>query len=436
MSMRRPPERRVVGLALLALRCALGVSLRGGEFGYADGYGLRPSWRSADPEPDDQLHFLPLARADTVPFHFGTADVSLAQPRRASWPLAGDRDAAEGAWSHDLPWEPLERSQATAAPPLGSADALAPWLAGDGRVRYGAAGPERQGTGLAWSNGASPASRAMLAVLQERAARERTRSEQASAAPALAQVMASLRADEQALLALDGGQPIGPIVAAIASPEVQNYTRAALKGSFHEFPTYDYTPLQKAPQAAPTVRSVGITIGIQAVLLILMSFFYFYNKYPAEPELQGGTDVEEFYKNWESGLCDCMDEPGILLVACFCPCVRWADTMYMIGLLPYSTGAFIFFVMYCMSSYGGLFVPWASVAIWVAMALVLMACRQQLRRHFGMEHGTSSSIMEDLLFYLFCVPCAVAQEGRHVDAAEAAGHIGLAKLQHQESYQM
>merc|ERR1719238_1454108 len=42
---------------------------------------------------------------------------------------------------------------------------------------------------------------------------------------------------------------------------------------------------------------------------------------------------------------NCFSAPNICLMGCFCPCLRWADTMDRNGVLPYWKAFFAFFTL-------------------------------------------------------------------------------------------
>lgn len=167
------------------------------------------------------------------------------------------------------------------------------------------------------------------------------------------------------------------------------------------------------------------SILIQTVLLTLFAYWYIGNKDWPVVDKTLALEVETFYVQWQSGLCDCIDEPDICITAWCCPCVRWADTMSMLGLVGFWGGVYIYFILFILSSQIGAFLgSGVSFLAWVCVAVYLGTYRQRLRAAMGMQVG-GESFANDVCVYCFCAPCAIAQEARHVEEAATAGHPAL-----------
>mmetsp|Transcript_59676 Transcript_59676/g.129238 ORF Transcript_59676/g.129238 Transcript_59676/m.129238 type:complete len:340 (+) Transcript_59676:104-1123(+) len=113
---------------------------------------------------------------------------------------------------------------------------------------------------------------------------------------------------------------------------------------------------------------------------------------------------------WTTGPFDFLANPWIACCSCFCPCIRWADTLDSLGLVRYWTAVSIFLGLALQNIFVG------GMMVWVVGALMCMSFRQQMRRRFNMDDGTWTHMM-DCCLYCWCAPCAIAQEARHAEDA-------------------
>jgi Cys-rich protein (TIGR01571 family) len=112
------------------------------------------------------------------------------------------------------------------------------------------------------------------------------------------------------------------------------------------------------------------------------------------------------------------------LQLCFCSwcCtwIRWAETASndKVGFLEFYPAVFITALLCAVSfiTYG------ASVLI---LILVVVLCRAQIRRTYGLRSGTWHVLCLDCCVWTFCAPCAVAQEARQVELVELGGSSQL-----------
>lgn len=105
----------------------------------------------------------------------------------------------------------------------------------------------------------------------------------------------------------------------------------------------------------------------------------------------------------------CFQDPTICLCACFCPGLRWADTMNLIGFLQMGIGLSTFF--FCGLLNGLAF----TTAIYGPFTLLLILYyRHKLRAQFGLPSFSCGSCLVDFMYILFCPWCAIAQEARAV----------------------
>jgi len=134
---------------------------------------------------------------------------------------------------------------------------------------------------------------------------------------------------------------------------------------------------------------------------------------PEAAEVSEGVPLTQ----WSSGLFDCCQDPYIFLCACCCMPIRWADTMDMVGLMKFWTAfAFILVLQLCAE------IPFLGV-FWFGIIGVLTMHRQKLRGIFQIPgQGDGGTTVGDAFFVCCCMPCAVAQEARHVELAAKLGH--------------
>jgi len=125
--------------------------------------------------------------------------------------------------------------------------------------------------------------------------------------------------------------------------------------------------------------------------------------------------------SWSDGLFDCADSWLICCLVVFCPCIRFGMTVNRAlpesgffkpcGLYLICFGAFS--VLWWI---GGAFLSLEYLWIPSAIAFVPLIClvayyRTQLRS----KYDILGTIIWDFFVHWFCLPCALAQEARHVD---------------------
>jgi len=108
--------------------------------------------------------------------------------------------------------------------------------------------------------------------------------------------------------------------------------------------------------------------------------------------------------DFSDGLFDVSNDWSIFAWSCFCPCVRWSDTMSKLFLISFFLGVGIWATLLMMNA--------AVTGLGFCCLVVLGATnRFWIRSDLKMPPRYAS----DFLAYLCCMPCAVAQEARHVD---------------------
>jgi Cys-rich protein (TIGR01571 family) len=151
------------------------------------------------------------------------------------------------------------------------------------------------------------------------------------------------------------------------------------------------------------------------MLTVAAAFYrYYYKQWPTVDEKSKGMVLEE----WTSGPFDCTTDLTTCFWACCCTPVRWADTVSMAGLLQFWWAFAIFTLL--------LLFPLPIPVIHLLPFIVATFYRQKLRELFKMQgYGEAQTVCGDCVLMTCCLPCAVAQEARHIDAAAKAGHEAL-----------
>lgn len=128
---------------------------------------------------------------------------------------------------------------------------------------------------------------------------------------------------------------------------------------------------------------------------------------PGDPlDLKGG--------DFRHGLFHCCDLPGWACLTCFCPGVRWADNMRIIGQFEFATAIFIWFATEFLG------VVLGGLLAWLMLTLLGVRYRQQIRKTFNMQQA-GETLCCDCLSWCFCACCSIVQEARQVEAAHKIG---------------
>jgi len=158
--------------------------------------------------------------------------------------------------------------------------------------------------------------------------------------------------------------------------------------------------------AAPVIAPQGVLMGPGADL----------------PSGQPGHLVRGF---WSDGVCSCFDSCGICCMSLFCPCIRFAQSVSRVALLPFNTALLMFLSLvvfhiimmsineYYAIHYGTAF-NWAFYFTIIGdLATVILAAyyRTKIRQLYDIP----GSGFEDFCCHFWCSPCALSQEARHID---------------------
>lgn len=143
-----------------------------------------------------------------------------------------------------------------------------------------------------------------------------------------------------------------------------------------------------------------------------VAYYYKSNKeWPIEIDPKALTVADDGTQQWSSEPFDCSQDWSIFCCSCCCMPVRWADTMSMVGILPFWHAFALLAILDAFDVSLGQY-------LWPITIFVLVRHRQQFRQLMQLP-GTG---LQDVMLMLCCSPCAVAQEARHVEAAARYGH--------------
>jgi len=158
---------------------------------------------------------------------------------------------------------------------------------------------------------------------------------------------------------------------------------------------------------------------VTVLLLSLVAFLYQRYKVDLNRALAAKDDfkheLELIDGRWRFGLLDCCSDARTTCLVCWCPAIRWADTIRMTGMLGFWTAFAIFMVL-------GVFSELTFGIAHIALLILLIVYRQRMRVLFKLGHGSCGTYIEDFLTYLCCGCCAIVQEARQLEEAYAVGH--------------
>lgn len=160
--------------------------------------------------------------------------------------------------------------------------------------------------------------------------------------------------------------------------------------------------------------AIASYVVVWSALVALVAFLY--RRAKVWPSIDPEREYVDFTK-FASGPFDCLKDPKICLWSLFCPFIRFADNMSMLGIVGFWPALAIMAGAWLLNSLLG------GVLVWVASSFAWMGFRQKFRQRFDMEgQGKWSYYATDCLLYLACAPCAIAQEARQLDLAARADH--------------
>lgn len=179
---------------------------------------------------------------------------------------------------------------------------------------------------------------------------------------------------------------------------------------------------QSNKETAEILLLVVLTVSVWITLTGACAHLYIRHKRWPEPSPDADPENADLeFQHFSSGVLDCSQDFRSCCWAAWCPCIRWADNMKMLGIVGYWIGTSLFCSIVILSAFSG------CVVLWCAASLLWMSYRQRLRQKFGMDHGSLRTYVVDYLLYCCCCQCAIAQETRHIEAAVRAGHVAVSE---------
>lgn len=162
----------------------------------------------------------------------------------------------------------------------------------------------------------------------------------------------------------------------------------------------------------------SLTVTLLVVLVYVLAIFgigFAYTKMKTADMTLADMPKEAISaeQDFSDGLCACASSLPICLTSCLIPCVRWSDTMAQARFESFFKALGIFTSFLVLNSF---FSGVGTMAV-VALGTVY---RVKIRQEYGMLTSVKTHCL-DLLSWLCCTPCAIAQEARHVERAESAG---------------
>lgn len=191
-------------------------------------------------------------------------------------------------------------------------------------------------------------------------------------------------------------------------------------------PAKSLTQMLQEPRSVQHLRiqlpSAGEVTGHLIILATLMTAAALTFRYMAKwPEVDESMMPKEKLSSWSSGPFDCFEDMNICCWTCWCPGVRWAGNMDMMGFLKFWPAFFLFLFFDLMPA-----IPFCS-CLCCGWCAVLTYYRNRLRAAFGMAGANECpSVVGDCAFVTCCTICAVSQEARHIQTAATVNHEAIA----------
>lgn len=187
------------------------------------------------------------------------------------------------------------------------------------------------------------------------------------------------------------------------SPGPPHWQKLTLISDVPEVPKVSEMKTDQTPVQLISWQTILIGFAVYMVLVLVAAFAYV--KFRSDVPLQ---DMRFLPKDgFSDAIYSCAGSWSICFYACCCPCLRWSDTVSKVGLMYFWFGV----MLWAPLLYFNYLVAGVS---WPILALLGAGYRYRLRSHFGLERG-ATRVCQDLVAWCCCMPCAIAQEARHVD---------------------
>lgn len=177
-------------------------------------------------------------------------------------------------------------------------------------------------------------------------------------------------------------------------------------------PQHQETPGSRMSRLIPDEWKPAVSWFLTVVL-----FAFFYKRlvfYVPDVDASKMGDPNPNFKEWRYDLFDCCSEPLFCLVSCVFPSLTLADNLTKTRIGAFFATVIVSAFLIAMN-FMVLILPWCAFAVYCTFH------RQQLRNAFEMN-AEDNSIYTDCLLYLFCNPCTLTQDARHIEEAAQVGH--------------
>jgi len=171
----------------------------------------------------------------------------------------------------------------------------------------------------------------------------------------------------------------------------------------------------KWPSAGVILRHMALVAAISTTAA------YIFRIWVKWPDVDESAMAKEKLSSWSSGPFDCFQDMPTCCWTFWCPGVRWAANLDILGFLTFWFAFALFLVieLLAMIPFGG-----CCCCAWIA---VLTYYRNKFRVAFGMSGANEfTTICGDCVFVSCCTCCAIAQEARHVEMAATVNHEATA----------
>lgn len=179
-------------------------------------------------------------------------------------------------------------------------------------------------------------------------------------------------------------------------------------------------------QRPPQYKLVAFEAGVTWAIWLTLSLLFWALLYPDEPDVKmSEMEVESFerdpVKTFTARHFGCFKTPMITICACFCPALRWADTINLAGIMRFRSAfaAFAFCALLNGLTYN------SSLIYGIFTWALIVHCRQKLRARLNLANWTCFSCCCDIFYVFFCTCCAIAQEARVVRYAYEQSVVGV-----------
>lgn len=201
---------------------------------------------------------------------------------------------------------------------------------------------------------------------------------------------------------------------------------ADLMGKFWQTPQSDDDADQPSnPGTSSMAKLFGMLLFIIMYFLIFLIVGLLYVSFKPVDIVSVSADAKPDSLNgdFKYRLFQCCDLPCLSIFTCCCPCMRWSDSMRMLGELTFVVALLVWLGMCTL----GVLINF--IAYWVGMAILGTLYRHKIRKAFKMQ-TSSETVTCDLLTYCCCSCVAIVQEARQIEEAKVLKHDAV----HEKSY--